>query len=65
MNIENHTKNICIRTINDFECLNYDKLMYPVIRYGEEKLDNNMYDDWDEYKHTRKMLLVIMNCIKD
>ena len=56
MNIENDTKKISIRTIDDFESLDYDKLMYPVIRYGKEKLENNMYDDWDEYKHTRKMI---------
>lgn len=65
MNMENNTKKICIRTINDFESIDYDKLMYPVIRYGEEKLKNNMYDDWDEYKHTRKMINQLQQNLKE
>lgn len=65
MNIKNDTKKLCIRTINDFECLDYDKLMYPVIMYGKEKLENNMYDDWDEYKHTRKMISELQQDFKE
>lgn len=56
MNIEKNTRKISIRTIEDFNSLDYEKVMYPVIMYGKEKIDNNMYDDWDEYKHTRKMI---------
>lgn len=65
MNIKNDTKKICIRQLSDFENLDYNKLMYPVIRYGEEKLENNMYDDWDEYKHTRKMINELQQSLKE
>ena len=47
MNIEKNTRKISIRTIEDFNSLDYEKVMYPVIMYGKEKIDNNMYDDWD------------------
>lgn len=36
--------------------LKFEELLYPVIMYGKEKIKNNMYDDWDEYNHTLKML---------
>lgn len=56
MNIRDNTKKISIKKIDDLNDIDYDKLMYPVIMYGKEKLENNMYDDWDEYEHTRKMI---------
>lgn len=65
MNLKNDTRKICIRTISDFENLDYNNLMYPVIRYGEEKLENNMYDDWDEYKHTTKLINEIYQRLKE
>lgn len=58
-------KKLSIKTINDFGSLDWDKLMYPVIRYGEEKIENNMYDDWDEYKHTRKMINELQQNLKE
>lgn len=65
MNIKNDTKKICIKQLSDFENLDYNKLMYPVIRYGEEKIENNMYDDWNEYKHTRKMINELQQKLKE
>ena len=56
LNIRDNTKKISIRKIKDLNDIDYDKLMYPVIMYGKEKLENNMDDDWDEYEHTRKMI---------
>lgn len=56
MNMKNCTKKISIKSKNGLDNLNYEKLLYPVIMYGKEKMKNNMYDDWDEYKHTLKML---------
>lgn len=65
MNVKKDTKKISIKSINDFNCLDYDKLMYPVIMYGKEKAENNMYDDWDEYKHTIKMINKLKQKLED
>lgn len=64
MNIKNNTKRIEIKSIEDLNSIDYDKLMYPVIMYGKEKIENNMYDDWDEYKHTRKMIDKLQQTLK-
>ena len=65
MNIKKNTKKICITSISDLNSIDYDKIMYPVIMYGKEKLENNMYDDWDEYKHTRKMIKELEKNLQD
>lgn len=65
MNIKKNTKKISIKSISDLNFLDYDKLMYPVIMYGKEKIKNNMYDDWDEYKHTRKMIEELQENLQD
>ena len=65
MNIKKNTKKISITSISDLNSIDYDKIMYPVIMYGKEKLENNMYDDWDEYKHTRKMIKELEKNLQD
>lgn len=49
-------KRLRIQSINDLSYFNDIKFMEPVIRFGKEKQDNNMYDDWDEYHHTKNLL---------
>ncbi len=41
-----------------------EKYLYPVSEYGKEKIINNMYDDWNEYEHTKECLKSFINSIK-
>lgn len=54
-------KKMVVNNISELENKKIDMLMYPVIMYGKEKEKNNMYDDWDEYKHTKKLLEELQN----
>lgn len=65
MSLKNNTKKITIKSIDDLNSLDYSKLMYPVIMYGKEKIENNMYDDWDEYKHTMGMINQLKQNLKE
>lgn len=40
------------------------KYLYPIEQYGNEKINNNMYDDWNELEHTTKWLEKILKSIK-
>ncbi len=45
-------------TFNDI-----NKYLYPVYQYGKEKIDNNMYDDWDEIEHITKWIKNVLKSI--
>ncbi|MBE5820594.1 MAG: hypothetical protein E7310_07305 [Clostridiales bacterium] len=38
-----------------------EKYLYPVQTYNTEKKENDMYDDWDEYEHTKNWINNIIN----
>lgn len=50
---------------NDINLEDIEKYLYPVKLYNVEKKDNDMYDDWDEYKHTKDWLLNIIKEINN
>ena len=54
-----------IRLYKDMNFEDIEKYLYPVKLYNIEKKDNNMYDDWDEYKHTNHWIKNIIKEIKN
>lgn len=42
-----------------------NKYLNPVKEYGNEKINNNMYDDWNELEHTTKWIEKILDSIKE
>lgn len=48
-------KNVSINVIK--------KYLYPVEKYGNEKISNNMYDDWNELEHTTRWIEKILKSI--
>jgi hypothetical protein len=53
-----------IRLSSDINLEDIEKYLYPVKSYNAEKKDNGMYDDWDEYKHTKNWVQNIIQEIK-
>ena len=54
-----------IRVSSDMNLEDIEKYLYPVKSYNAEKKDNDMYDDWDECKHTISWIQNIIKEIKN
>lgn len=52
-----------IRLNSDVSINDINKYLYPVKEYVKEKIDNNMYDDWNEWEHTTKWIEEILKSI--
>lgn len=47
-------KKLVLKTAEDFE--KAQMLLFPIQDFVNEKIKNNMYDDWNEFEHTKKNL---------
>lgn len=54
-----------LRVNSDMLFKDINKYLYPVQQYGKEKIDNNMYDDWNELEHTTKWIQKILKSINE
>ena len=45
-----------IRVKSEMSFDEINKYLVPVKEYGNEKINNNMYDDWNELEHTTKWI---------
>lgn len=54
-----------IRVNSNMLLKDINKYLYPVQQYGKEKIDNNMYDDWNELEHTTKWIEKILKSINE
>lgn len=54
-----------IRVNSDMSFDDINKYLYPVEQYNKEKINNNMYDDWNELEHTNKWIKEILNSLKE
>ena len=61
IDLDKCAKKISINNHEELSNLNLEKLMYPVLMYGEEKNKNSMFDDWNEYEHTMNMIDSLSN----
>lgn len=52
-----------VRLNSDVSINDINKYLYPVQEYVKEKIDNNMYDDWNELEHTTKWIEKILKSI--
>ena len=52
-----------IKVNSDVSINDINKYLYPVKKYVQEKVDNNMYDDWNELEHTTKWIEKILKSI--
>lgn len=53
-----------IRVKSEMSIDEINKYLVPVKEYGNEKINNNMYDDWNELKHTTKWIQKIKNSLE-
>ena len=53
-----------IRVKSEMEFDEINKYLVPVKEYGNEKINNNMYDDWNELEHTTKWIQKIKNSLE-
>ena len=54
-----------IRVNSDMSFDEINKYLFPVKEYCNEKINNNMYDDWNELEHTTKWIKEILNSLKE
>lgn len=54
-----------IRVNSDMSFDDINKYLFPVKEYVNEKNNNNMYDDWNEFEHTTKWIKEILNSLKE
>ena len=53
-----------IRVKSEMSIDEINKYLVPVKEYGNEKINNNMYDDWNELEHTTKWIQKIKNSLE-